>query len=159
MSELHALWADAEQAGQNFAHVVRPFCRDQWKQGKRLAVTIRELEDERTLKQNSFMWAFVLKTISQQAMIGGIGADENGWHYYFKRRLLGYKATAIKVPGQKRKSITRELRSTTDLKARKGKEADPSKYMPDYLDAVMAIAASEFGVTFDEGRRWEDWTP
>lgn len=148
MSEIRAVWSDAEQAGRHFAQTVRPFCHEQWKQGKRLAVHICEQEDERSVKQNAFMWAFVLKSIKVQAVIDGIGADENGWHLYFKRRLLGYRIVKTKVPGKKRPSITRELRSTTDLSV---------KRMSKYLDEVMAAAATEFGVTFEAGRRWEDW--
>ena len=115
---------------------------------RRLKVTVEEAEDERSLQQNAFMWAYVLKTISRQAVIDGIGADENGWHLYFKRRLLGYRVVKVKVPGKKRPSITRELRSTTGLSVRR---------MSKYLDEMMAIAATEFGVTFDAGKRWEDW--
>jgi hypothetical protein len=157
MSELRGIWTDPEQAGRHFAEKVRPFCREQWAQGKRLAVVIAEAEDQRSLQQNGFYWGFVLRTISRAATVDGIGADENGWHYYFKRRVLGYRVTKTKVPGSKRPVIRRELRSTTELKQRKGQEPNPAKYMPDYLDAVMAIAATEFGVTFDPGKRWEDW--
>lgn len=126
---------------------VLPYIGEQLRSGRRLVVKVEEAEDERSLKQNAFMWGYVLKTIKTQAVIDGIGADENGWHLYFKRRLLGYRAVKVKVPGKKRPSITRELRSTTGLSVKK---------MSEYLDKVMAIAATEFGVTFD-GRRWEDW--
>lgn len=148
MTELRAVWTGPEQAGKHFAEKVRPFCREQWAQGRQLAVHICEAEDQRSLQQNAFYWAFVLKTISRQATIDGIGSDENGWHYYFKRRVLGYRVTKTKVPGSKRPVIRRELRSTTDLKV---------KPMSTYLEKVMAIAATEFGVTFDPGKSWEDW--
>lgn len=127
---------------------VLPFIGAHLQAQRRLKVTVEEAEDERSLKQNAFMWAFVLKTISRQAVIDGIGADENGWHLYFKRRLLGYQVRKVKVPGKKRPSMVRELRSTKGLSVKK---------MSDYLDKVMAIAATEFGVTFEAGRRWEDW--
>lgn len=124
---------------------------------ERIAASAQEELDDRTLKQNGFYWGVVLKNISQQATIDGIGSDENGWHYVMKKRVLGYRVVKVRVPGSKRPVIRRELRSTTDLKARRRGEPDPTKYMPDYLDAVMAIAASEFGVTFPPDQRWEDY--
>ena len=127
---------------------VLPFIGAHLAAQRRLKVTVVEAEDERSLQQNAFMWGYVLKTISRQAVIDGIGADENGWHLYFKRRLLGYRVVKVKVPGKKRPSITRELRSTTGLSV---------KRMSKYLDEMMAVAATEFGVTFETGRRWEDW--
>jgi hypothetical protein len=148
MTELRAVWADPEQAGKNFAHVVRPFCHEQWKAGRRLVVTIRELEDERSLQQNAFYWSFVLKNISQQATINGIGSDAYGWHYWFKKNILGYCFTKTKVPGSKRPVIRRELRSTTKLSVSK---------MSKYLEQVMAHAATTYGVAFEDGKRWQDW--
>jgi hypothetical protein len=124
---------------------------------ERIAATAQEEEDDRSLRQNAFLWSFVYKTISAQGLIDGIGSDEEGWHYYFKKRVLGYRVRKVRVPGSKRPVIRRELRSTTELKARRRGEADPTTYMPDYLDAVMAIAASEFGVQFPADQRWETW--
>lgn len=147
MTELQVQWNDPEQAGRVFASTVRPWCHDQWRQGKRLIATIRELEDVRSIQQNKFYWSFVLKTISEQARINGIGADAEGWHYFFKKNVLGYRITKVKVPGSKRPVIRRELRSTTGLSVRR---------MSEYLEQVMATAATEFGVTFEDGRRWED---
>jgi hypothetical protein len=158
MSEsLHLTLVTPEQATRAVSAQLVPFCRALWQDGERVSLVAQREEDARSLQQNAFMWGFVLKTISAQAVIDGIGADENGWHLYFKRRLLGYKVVQTKLPGKKRKSITRELRSTTDLKQRRRGDPDPAKYMTDYLDAVMAIAATEFGVTFDADKRWEDW--
>lgn len=146
-----------EQAGRAVSAQLVPFCRALWQDGERVSLVAQREEDARSLQQNAFYWAFVLKTISEQAVIDGIGATDEGWHLYFKRRVLGYKVSLVKLPGKKRKSITRELRSTTDLKQRRRGDPDPKRYMTDYLDAVMAIAATEFGVTFDAGRSWENW--
>lgn len=139
---------DASQGRIAVKGQLLPFIGGHLQAGRALAVTVKEAEDERTLKQNAFMWGFVLKTISRQAVIDGIGADERGWHLFFKRRLLGYRVRKVKVPGKKRPSITRELRSTTGLSV---------KRMSAYLEEMMATAATEFGVTFEPDRRWEDW--
>lgn len=104
-------------------------------------------EDDRSLRQNKFLWSYVYRQISHQAVIDGIGADEDGWHLYFKKRVLGFKVMKTKLPGKKRKSIHRELRSTTKLKV-------PA--FSKYLEQVMAIAATEFGVTFGDAK-WETW--
>ena len=141
--ELH----NAEQGREAVRQRLLPWIGEQLGLGREVEVVARELEDNRSHRQNSFYWGYVLKTISQQAVIGGIGSDEEGWHYYFKRRLLGYRVVKTRVPGSKRPSIRRELRSTKDLKV---------KPMSDYLDKVMATAATEFGVTF-ELTRWEDY--
>jgi hypothetical protein len=139
---------NGEQATRAVSAQLVPFCRALWRAEKRVSLVAQEEEDARSLQQNAFYWSFVLKQISQQATIDGIGADENGWHYWFKKTILGYRVTKTKVPGSKRPAIRRELRSTAKLKV------GP---MSKYLDAVMAKAATEYGVTFEDGKRWEDW--
>ena len=141
--ELHSV----EQGRAVVRDRLLPWFGAQLQAGRQIVVTAKEIEDDRSLKQNAFYWAYVLKTISQQAVIDGIGSDEEGWNYFFKRRLLGYRVTKRRVPGKKRPSITRELRSTRELKV---------KPMSDYLEQVMAIAATEFGVTF-EIANWESY--
>lgn len=141
--ELH----DAQQGRNALIARLLPWIGEQLRAGREIEVVARELQDNRSLKQNAFYWSYVLKTISTQATIGGIGADEEGWNKYFKRRVLGYRVTKTRIPGSKRPSITRELRSSKDLKV---------KPMSDYLEQVMAIAASEFGVTF-EIKDWQSY--
>ena len=153
MSELAltAVWSSPEQAKASLERTVGPWCRTQWAAGvARLAVTVQPEADLRSVQQNAFMWAFVLKTISEQAQLEGIGATADGWHLYYKRMFLGYKVSKVKVPGKKRPSITRELRSTTKLSVPK---------MSKYLEQVMAHASTTFGVAFEDGKKWEDWQP
>lgn len=97
------------------------------------------LEDDRSVEQNRFLWGYVYKHISEQAQIDGIGAQAEGWHLYYKRMFLGYRFARVKVPGQKRSVITKELKSTSDLKTRA---------MSKYIDEVMAHAVTTFGVQF-----------
>lgn len=141
--ELH----DKAQGRQVVTSRLLPWLGQQLEAGREIEVVAREIEDNRSLRQNAFYWSYVLKTISQQAVIGGIGADEEGWNKYFKRRVLGYRVTKTRMPGSKRPSITRELRSTRDLKV---------KPMSEYLEQVMAIGASDFGVTF-EIKDWQSY--
>lgn len=133
----------AHQAALRGYEVAKALIED----GKQVLFRVSEEEETRSLRVNAFYWGYVLKTISQQAVIGGIGADEEGWNKYFKRRVLGYRVIKTRMPGSKRPSITRELRSTKDLKV---------KPMSDYLEQVMAIGASDFGVTF-EIKDWQSY--
>lgn len=141
--ELH----DKTQGRQVVTSRLLPWLGQQLEAGREIEVVAREIEDNRSLRQNAFYWGYVLKNISQQAVIDGIGSDEQGWNYFFKRRVLGYRVTKTRVPGSKRPRITRELRSTKDLKV---------KPMSDYLEQVLSIGATEFGVTF-EIRDWESY--
>lgn len=141
--ELH----DKVQGRQVLTTRFLPWIGQQLEAGREMELVAREIEDNRSLRQNAFYWSYVLKAISQQAVIDGIGADEEGWNKYFKRRVLGYRVIKTRLPGSKRPSITRELRSTKDLKV---------KPMSDYLEQVMAIAASDFGVTF-EIKDWQSY--
>jgi hypothetical protein len=145
---LHTVFVSPEQAKACVSNVIAPYCRERWGQGvEKFAVTVEPLEDERSLRQNRFMWGVVLKEISEQAQIGGVGATPEGWHLYFKRKFLGYKFTKTVLPGKKRPSVTRELRSTTKLSV---------KAMSAYLEQVIAEAVTVFGVAFSE-RNWENY--
>ena len=145
---LHVEWTTSDQANASFKAAVVPYVRTMLEAGQRLGVTIAPIEDDRSLKQNAFYWGFCLKEISEQAQIGGIGADAEGWNRYYKVMFLGYRVGKTKMPGRKRPAITRELRSTRDLKV---------KAMSSYLDQVMAHAATTFGVTFPADVSWETY--
>lgn len=108
-------------------------------QGKRVLFSVGEFEDDRSLKQNRFYWGPCLGEISNQAKLGGVGFNEDGWNWYFKRKFLGYRFKKVMVPGNKRVSVIKELISTKDLSVKK---------MTTYLDKVQAHAASDFGVEF-----------
>lgn len=138
-SEILAEWNDQQQAGIHFARVVRPWCHDMWKAGKRIAVHLCDLEEARSLQRNKEYWGYVLRPISEQAQIDGIGAAAEGWHDYYRKMFLGYEFTKVKEPGKKRPSVKRSLKSTTKLSERA---------MRRYLEEVRAHAATTFGVTF-----------
>jgi hypothetical protein len=139
MTELSVQWIDPEQAGVSFARVVRPWCHEQWKAGKKIAVHFCDAEEARSIQRNKEYWGYVLRPISEQAQIEGIGAQAEGWHDYYRKMFLGYEFTKVKEPGRKRPSIKRSLRSTTKLSERA---------MRDYCEQVRAHAATTFGVTF-----------
>jgi hypothetical protein len=136
---LQVLWTNPEQAKQSIAAQVAPYCRNVWEQGQRVAVTVQSEEEARSIQRNREYWGYVLRPISEQAQINGIGATAEGWHDYFRKMFLGYEFTKVKLPGMKRPSIRRQLKSTTKLSERK---------MREYCEQVRAHAANTFGVTF-----------
>jgi hypothetical protein len=156
--ELVLVVSDIAEARAALVHKVPNFMRNLWKRHARIRLTVSADEDDTSVAQFRFYWGFVLKTISQQALVNGFGAQADGWHLFYKKLILGYQIRKVQMPGKKEPEIVRELKSTTALKARRdGGEADPSKYMPDYLEAVMAHAAKTHGVQFPADQRWEDW--
>ena len=65
-----------------------------------------------------------------------------------ERKFLGYKFKKVQIPGNKRVSVIKELRSTRGLSVKK---------MSDYLDKVQAHAAQgKPGVEFTV-RDWTKW--
>lgn len=137
--ELTAAWNDPDQAGVHFSRVVKPWCREMWQEGRRIAVHLCDLEDARSLQRNREYWGYVLRPISEQAQIEGIGATAEGWHDYYRKMFLGYEFLKVREPGKKRPTVRRQLKSTTKLSERA---------MRKYLEEVRAHAATTFGVTF-----------
>lgn len=142
---LQLQWITPDQAGASMRAQFIPYVKEKLEAGLCLAVSVMELEDARTLRQNAFMWGVVLKEISEQATLGGIGATPEGWHLFFKRKFLGYEYTKTKLPGAKRPSVTKTLRSTKGLSVKK---------MSVYLEQVIAEAVTVFDVRFSE-RDWQ----
>ena len=140
-------WRTPEQAHLNLCRALWPACKKELEQGTELCVTVVPLEDQRSEQQNKYMWAVVLREISEQATIGGIGATPEGWHLFFKRKFLGYEFEKVKLPGKKRPSVSKKLRSTTGLSVKK---------MSEYLEEVIAEAATVYSVRFSIPR-WQEF--
>jgi hypothetical protein len=116
-----------------------PELKEQLQQGKHLWVEVQPLEEARELRVNREYWGFVLRPISEQAQIGGIGSTADGWHDYYRLMFLGYEFTKVRLPGKKRPSIRRQLKSTTTLS---------NRAMREYMEQIRAHAATTFEVTF-----------
>lgn len=144
---LHLQWNSLDQAGASIRAQFLPYVEKNLREGLCLAITVEELEDARTIQQNRFMWGVVLKEISEQATVGGIGATPDGWHLFMKRKFLGYAFKKTKLPGAKRPSVTRTLRSTKGLSVKK---------MSVYLEEVIACAVTDFNVAFSVPK-WEQY--
>jgi hypothetical protein len=107
--------------------------------GQALWVEAQPLEEARDLQRNKEYWGYVLRPISEQAQIEGIGADAEGWHLYYRKMFLGYEFEKVRLPGTKRKRVSRQLKSTTKLS---------NRAMHKYMEQIRAHAATTFGVTF-----------
>lgn len=99
-----------------------------------------ENEDDRTLLQNKFYWAALLRQVSEQARVAGQQYTAEAWHELGKRQFLGYEVIKAPVAGRKRVQVYRRLRSTTDLSV---------KQMSEYLDRFIAFAADDLAVVFE----------
>lgn len=136
-----AIYLELNDPQQAHALIVRgwEWTKEQLAAGKPVAAEFKLLEESRAIQLNKEYWGYVLRPISEQAQVGGIGSDAEGWHYYYKKMFLGYRFTKLRVPGSKRVVARRELRSTTDLTNRE---------MNEYMEQVRAHAATTFGVQF-----------
>jgi hypothetical protein len=142
-----AIWSNPQQAHASLKAKVWPEAKALMTAGKRLLVTVKEVEDERTIKQHRFYRGPVLGDIAAQASIEGQKWSQDAWHELFKRTFLPRQVTKCKVAGKKRPVVSVKIASTTGLSIKK---------MSTYLDKVIAFATNDLGVQFTE-RQWEHW--
>jgi hypothetical protein len=137
---LYLTFTDPEQAKRLIGDKLGPYCRDQWARGvTNVSVTAEPEEETTELRWFREYWGYVLRPISEQAQVNGMGADSDGWHLFYKRMFLGYVVEKAKLPGSKRWSISRRLKSTRKLSGKARRE---------YMEQVRAHAATTFGVEF-----------
>lgn len=100
---------------------------------------LRTAEDRKTDKQRRFLHGYVLKTIAQQAAPGGQRFDLKTWKEHLRATFLGFKTITTKNPITGKRVRSRHRVSTEDLGV---------KGYSEYIDRVMAYAATEQGVEF-----------
>jgi hypothetical protein len=131
---------DPEQAKRLIGEKLGPYCREQWANGvQAVTVTAEPIEETTEARWFREYWGYVLRPISEQAQVNGMGTDADGWHLFYKRMFLGYVIEKAKLPGAKRWSISRKLKSTRKLSGKSRRE---------YMEQVRAHAATTFGVEF-----------
>jgi hypothetical protein len=137
---LYLTFTDPEQAKRLIAEKLGPYCREQWAQGvENISVSAEPQEETTEVRWFREYWGYVLRPISEQGQVNGLGTDADGWHLYYKRMFLGYVITKTKLPGATRWSISRTLKSTRKLTGKARRE---------YMESVRAHAATTFGVEF-----------
>lgn len=147
MTELTGEWLDATQASAHFSRVVRPWCHEQWKAGRKIAVHLTELEDARSIQQLRYLWGVVYKETSEQARIDGVQYTPDAWHELGKRLHLPRAVKKIKVAGRSRPVVTTSIGTLKGISVRK---------MSLYIEKFTAWAVTDFGVRFSLAK-WEDY--
>lgn len=146
MSETLDIIVHDAQSSHRAAVAAHQLCKRLAAEGKKAHIVAKEAEDDRSIQQNRFYWGVILAQIADQARVDGQRYIDEAWHELFKRQFLGYRFKKVMVAGRRRKTVSRVLRSTTELKVRP---------MSHYLEQVIAFAVTDLGVRFTE-TRWED---
>jgi hypothetical protein len=139
MSQALQIYASDPQSAHRACLAGWDFAKRLTSAGKAVEVSVKESEDERSLRANRFYWGYVLKTIAHQASIGGQRYQAEAWHELFKRQFLGYEVKKATVAGRRKKLVTRTLRSTSKASVRQ---------FVAYLEQIMAFAATDMGVAW-----------
>ena len=136
-AELH----NPEQARAVLARQALPWVGEQLKQGRELVAEFRLLDDDITDKQRAYLHAVVLAEIAQFARPDGQKFPMLTWKEFLRDKFLGFKTVSFTNPLTGRKSRRRVRVSTEDLGVRR---------MAEYIDRVIAFAATDLGVTVSE---------
>jgi hypothetical protein len=136
-AELHT----PEQGHQALASYAWPWAKEQLRQGRELVAEFRLLEDDITDKQRAYLHGVVFKEIAMYARPGGQQFDKDTWKEHFRKEWLGFKTVSNVNPMTGKRTRTRVRQSTEDLGIRA---------MAEYIDRVIAFAATELGVTVSE---------
>ena len=154
---LHFQWHTAEQAKEDLKARVLPWIGEQLGRGCGLSGAIGEYEADITLKQRAFLHGVVLTEIAQYARPGDQQFPMPVWKEHFRAEFLGFKVVTSINPLTGRKHRRRQRVSTEDLGIRA---------MAEYIDRIIAYAATELGVEVSEplppelrGKRKRDRAP
>lgn len=135
--ELHT----PDQGHQAVAKSLWPWARQQLEQGRALVLECRLLEDDITDKQRAYLHTVVLTEIALYARPGDQQFPMKVWKEHFRKEWLGFKTVTNINPITGKKHRTRVRVSTEDL----GITA-----MAEYIDRIIAYAATELGVVVSE---------
>lgn len=151
--ELHTL----DQGRAVLKSRVLPWVGEQLTLGRELVVEVRLLEDDITQKQRAYLHAVVLTEIAQYARPNGQSFPMPVWKEHFREAWLGFTLVTFIDPLTGKKSRRRVRKSTEDLGIRA---------MAEYIDRIIAFAATDLGVVISEplpqelrGKRQRDRAP
>lgn len=129
------------QAHQVLTSVLWPHAKALLMAGHRLQLELRYAEDVKTDKQRRYLHGFVFKTIAEQAVVHGEKYPLKVWKEWYRGEFLGFKTVTHRNPITGKKTRRRERQSTEQLGV---------KGYRDYIERVLAHAATELGVEFAE---------
>lgn len=132
---------EPEQARVALARGALPWVGEQLRQGRELVAEFRLLDDDITEKQRGYLHAVVLTEIAQFGRANGQQYPMAVWKEWYRGEFLGFKTVTNINPFTGKKSRRRVRISTEDLGVRG---------MANYIDRVIAHAATELGVTVSE---------
>jgi hypothetical protein len=136
--ELHA----PEQARTVLTRNMLPWIGEQMAQGRVLVLEARLLDDDITDKQRGYLHGVVLTEIAKFAYLpDGQRYDMKVWKEHFRKEWLGFKTVTTINPITGKKSRHRVRISTEDLGVRK---------LAEYIDRIIAFAATDLGLTISE---------
>lgn len=136
--ELHS----PEQGREVLARNMLPWIGEQLQQGRELVLEARLLDDDITDKQRGYLHAVVLTEIAKFAYLpDGKRYDMKVWKEWFRSEWLGFNVVTTVNPFTGRKSRRRVRVSTEDLGVRA---------MAEYIDRILAFAATDLGLTISE---------
>jgi hypothetical protein len=135
--ELHS----TEQAREVLVKHTLPWVGEQLKQGRELVAEFRLLDDDITDKQRAYLHGVVLRDIALFARPNGQTFPMKVWKEHFRKEWLGFKTVSSTNPITGKKSRTRVRISTEDLGVRR---------LANYIDRIIAFAATELGVQVSE---------
>lgn len=142
MAILAAITLRSPADWRKLVDLVRPLAGPLAQRGTPLRVLVAEKRASRRIELNAFMWAGVLEQIARQVCVRGQWFAAETFHEYLKRKHLPDRCASGVEKWAYHADGTRSLRmSTSDL--------DDEEFS-DYLLAIQAHAATEWGVTFTE---------
>ena len=106
----------------------------------RLRIVLGFDRDDKSAKQRRFLHGVVLLQIADQARPNGDTFAMPVWKEFYRAMFLGHTWEMLKLPGQKR---------ATPRKVRVSTESLSVKQYSEYIEKVLAHAATELGVVFD----------
>jgi hypothetical protein len=130
-----------DQGREVMARNFLPWVGEQLRQDRELVIEARLLDDDVTDKQRAYLHGVVLAEIAQFARPGGVQHDMKTWKEYFRSEWLGFNVVTSVNPLTGRKVRRRVRVSTEDLGVRA---------MAEYIDRIIAFAATELGVQVSE---------
>lgn len=117
----------------------KTLARDPDNAGKVFRIIVGEERDSLSARQRRFMHGPLLGQIAEQVRVNGERFVMAVWKRYYKDLFLGHTWEMVKMPGHKRATPRKVPVSSEDLSV---------KQYSEWIDKVIAHAATEFGVRF-----------
>lgn len=117
--------------------------------GERVRITVAPDHDDITVKQRRFLHGPVLRQISEQVRVDGVRYTAEVWKEHLRRLFLPDRWEMRKVPRwDAEKGMLVPAKRATPHRVRVSTEDLSIKQYSEYIDRVLAHAATEWGVQF-----------